>query len=141
MSPFLLKQVTYKTCDEIQLIFLLEEKEISISFFNLIFFDEEKRMNACKYLQDAKKIQLEEEPLSNTEYYIFTDDVLFQKKAIEEKWARASMNYEGYLYDLSEHEMIVSAHTKTYPYETSSYWIVIILLVLTFLSIWIVRKL
>lgn len=133
--------VEYHTCNENQLILLDEEEMIETDFFNLLFYDVSKRKIACSYLEKQEHLTIVEEPKSENGVYLFVDGKLFQEIAIENKWARVNMHYEGYLYDLSQEERIVHAHVSQPIYENASLSILTFLLLFLVLCVGITSKL
>ncbi len=140
MSLFLLIPVTVETCDEQQLVFQSENERIETVFFNLLFFDSSKKIEACNYLKKAEKIELEEEMQVENGYYIYTDGKMLQKIAIEMKWARINFDFEDYLYQIESEDMLVNANEEKLDYQNSSILIlsfVLLLLLLCLLAAWL----
>lgn len=134
---FNLKDVTLMSCGN-ELEFKHNGQVMKTYFFNLLFFDDHVK-HACAFLEE-KEIELIEEPLVDNAYYIVVDGELFQKIAIDQQWARVNENYDGYLFDLSEKEIIVSTSFKSVHQENSSYLVLSILLVLWVGCTWLWRK-
>ena len=141
LSLLLLTGVNYVACDETQLILASEKEEYKIDFFNVLFYDEQSRLKACEYLKKSDTIKLEEEPNAENAYYIYTDDQLLQRKLIENKWARINVDYEGYLYDIKQEEVIVLASYDMPKRENVSLWLLLGLFLLMclcgFLAVWL----
>lgn len=141
LSLLLLFNVQYTACDTNQLIFTQEEKNYSIDFFNVLFYDEQSHLKACEYLKNSDVIELEEEPLVENAYYIYTDGKLFQSVIIEKGWARVNMEFKGYLHSLKSEEVIVLANYEKVNRNNLSLWILSGLLILfclcLFLAIWL----
>lgn len=141
LSLLLLTNVNYKVCDETRLVFENEEKEYQIDFFNVLFYDEQSRLKACEYLKESSLIELQEEPNAENAYYIYVNDQLFQTKLIENKWARVNVNFEEYLHDLKQKEVIVSADYDLPKRENASLWVLLGLFLLLclcgFLAVWL----
>lgn len=104
MSLFLLANVV--SCNEEVLILQNEYNVYNIDFFNLIFYSDEKRIEACKYLSNGE-ITIEKEPLAIDGYYIYVDNQLIQEIAIENEWAKIILNYPEYLHIIEEDKSVV----------------------------------
>ena len=62
-----MQSVEYVECNQNYLILTDEQTTYHIDFFNVIFYKEENRLEACRYLEDAEKSEIEEENLHNFE--------------------------------------------------------------------------
>ena len=122
MSLFLLVNVV--SCNEEVLILQDEYDLYNIDFFNLIFYSDEKRIEACKYLNNGE-ITIEKEPLAKEGYYIYVNDQLIQEIALKNEWAKINLNYPEYLHIIEEDEiMVVNTNMKT---ERNNYSIITLL--------------
>ncbi len=111
MSLFLLVNVV--SCNEEVLILQDEYNLYNIDFFNLIFYSDENRIEACRYLNNGE-ITIEKEPLAKDGYYIYVDNQLIQEVAVENEWAKIILNYPEYLHIIEEDEVkVVTADVQT----------------------------
>lgn len=133
--------VRLHTCNEKKLIFIDEEKLIETDFFNLLFYDDLKRLNACDYLKKQEYLTIVEEPKSESGVYVFVNGRLFQEIAIENKWARINMDYDGFMFKLSREEIVVNAKTIQPEYENASITILTLLLLFFVICAGITSKL
>ena len=122
MSLFLLASVV--TCNEEVLIINVGMEQYDIDFFNLIFYSDESRIEACKFLEN-KEITLEKEPLGKDSYYIYANNRLIQEIAIEEEWAKINLNYPEYLHIIEEDEMVISINSTKRNTNNHSIFILI----------------
>lgn len=141
MSLLLWVNVSLARCDETQLVFMNEETQIQTDFFNVLFYDESGRQQACEYLKKAEIIQLEEEVTMDNAYYIYIDEVLLQSKLINEGVARVNVEFEGYLHKLQKDEVIVIAQNEKPERENSSLWVLSGLFLLCILCAFLAIKL
>lgn len=103
MSLFLFVNVI--VCNEEVLVLQDEYEVYDIDFFNLVFYSDEKRIEACKYLYNGE-IKLEQEPLAKDSYYIYVDNQMIQEIAVEKQWAKINFNYSEYLHIIEKDEVI-----------------------------------
>lgn len=122
MSLFLL--VSIVSCNEEVLILQDEYNLYNIDFFNLIFYSDENRIEACKYLNNGE-ITIEKEPLAKESYYIYVDNQLIQEIAVENEWAKTNLNYPEYLHIIEKDETII-VNTDV-EIERNNYSIIILL--------------
>lgn len=135
LSLLLLVSVEYSQCDENHLVFTSPQNTYEIDFFNVLFYDEHSRLEACNLIQKASTIELERELLAKDAYYIYIDDRLLQKVVIDQELARVNINYPEYLHQFEKDEVITVAQYEQMNTNNSSIIVLSTLILLLGISI------
>ena len=102
-----IQNVEYVECNQEHLKLLNEQMVYDIDFFNIVFYEENNRFEACRYLKEAEMIALEEEPSALNAYYIYVDGKLLQEILVEKGLGKQNINYVDYLYSFEKEEQKV----------------------------------
>lgn len=97
LSLLLFSSVQIESCGDV-IVVMNQNQRTTIQLFNVIYNDQESREKACSYLKKAEKVELIEEPLAQSAYYIKVDGRIFQEVIIEQDWGRIEVCFPEYLY-------------------------------------------
>lgn len=128
--------VEYVECNQEHLILIDEEITYDIDFFNVIFYENSGREEACRILQDAKTIVIEEEKIVDNAYYIYVDEKLLQEIIVEKELGKQNIKYVGYLHNFEKNEHNVVADYQHKNRNNRSFYILGFLFLFLLLSLW-----
>lgn len=135
LSLLFMQSVEYVECNHEYLVLSDEEITYNIDFFNVIFYEEENRLEACRYLKEAERIEIEEEKYVYNAYYIYVDGLLLQEIIVEEELGKQNINYVEYLHDFEKEEQRVMANYEIVHRNNRSIYILGFLFLFLILSI------
>lgn len=137
LSLLFMQSVEYVECNQEYLILMDEETTYHVDFFNVIFYKEENRVEACKYLENADKIEIEEEKYVSNAYYIYVDGLLLQELIVEEELGKQNINYVEYLHNFEKKEQKVIANYENIKRNNRSFYILGFLFLFLMLSLFL----
>ena len=136
-----MQSVEFVECNQKDLIVTDEQTTYHIDFFNVIFYKEENRLEACRYLEEAEIIKIEEEKYVSNAYYIYVDGILLQEIIVDEGLGKQNIHYVDYLHNFEKKEQKVMANYENISRNNRSLYILgslflflILSLFLTFVS-------
>ncbi len=132
-----MQNVEYVECNQKYLILTDEQTTFNIDFFNVIFYKEENRLEACRYLEDAEKIEIEEEKYVSNAYYIYVDGKLLQEIIVDEELGKQNIHYVEYLHNFEKKEQKVIANYENMSRNNRSFYILGFLFLFVMLSLFL----
>ena len=118
-----MQTVEYVECNEEYLILMGEEITYNIDFFNVIFYEESNRLEACRYIEEANEIKIEEEKYIFNAYYIYVDGILLQEMIVKEELGKQNIHYVDYLHNFEKKEQKVIANYENIKRNNRSFYI------------------
>ena len=132
-----MQSVEFVECNQNYLILTDEQTTYNIDFFNVIFYKEENRLEACRYLEDAEKIEIEEEKYVSNAYYIYVDGILLQEIIVDEELGKQNIHYVEYLHNFEKKEQKVMANYENISRNNRSFYILGFLFLFLMLSLFL----
>lgn len=130
-----MQSVEYVECNQEYMIFSNEENTYNIDIFNVVFYEENGKMEVCKYLSEAGIIEIEEEKYVPNAYYIYLDGKLLQEIIVEEGLGKQNIHYIGYLHNFEMNETHVMSEYRKENNENRSIYILGFLFLFLLLSL------
>lgn len=118
-----MQSVEYVECNQENLILTDEQTTYNIDFFNVIFYKEENRLVACRYLEEAERIEIESEKHVSNAYYIYVDGILLQEIIVDEELGKQNIHYVEYLHNFEKKEQKVMANYENMSRNNRSFYI------------------
>ena len=132
-----MQNVEYVECNQKYLILTDEQTTYNIDFFNVVFYKDENRLEACRYLEDAEKIEIEEEKYVSNAYYIYVDGKLLQEIIVDEELGKQNIHYVEYLHNFEKKEQKVIANYENMSRNNRSFYILGFLFLFVMLSLFL----
>ena len=132
-----MQSVEYVECNQKYLILTDEKTTYNVDFFNVIFYKEENRLEACRYLEEAEIIEIEEEKYVSNAYYIYVDGILLQEMIVEEELGKQNIHYVEYLHNFEKKEQKVIANYENMSRNNRSFYILGFLFLFLTLSLFL----
>lgn len=132
-----MQSVEYVECNQNDLILADEQTTYHIDFFNVVFYIDENRLEACRYLEEAETIEIEEEKHVLNAYYIYVDGILLQEIIVEEELGKQNIHYVDYLHNFEKKEQKVIANYENISRNNRSLYILGFLFLFLILSLFL----
>ena len=132
-----MQSVEFVECNQKDLIVTDEQTTYHIDFFNVIFYKEENRLEACRYLEEAETIKIEEEKYVSNAYYIYVDGILLQEIIVDEGLGKQNIHYVDYLHNFEKKEQKVIANYENISRNNRSFYILGFLFLFLILSLFL----
>ena len=132
-----MQSVEYVECNQNDLILTDEQTTYNIDFFNVVFYKDENRLEACRYLEEAETIEIEEEKHVSNAYYIYVDGILLQEIIVEEELGKQNIHYVDYLHNFEKKEQKVIANYENISRNNRSFYILGFLFLFLMLSLFL----
>lgn len=123
LSLLFMQSVEYVECNQNYLILKDEQMTYDIDFFNVIFYEDDSRIEACRYLNEADTIEIEEEKYVLNGYYIYVDGKLLQEIIVEKDLGKQNIHYVGYLHNFEDKEQKIMANYENMNRNNHSFYV------------------